>query len=92
MRLVMPAEFIRLPARMKNGTASSGNESMPFTMRWITTKSGTVPVAITKISDDPAIAMATGIPEPIRPRNSSLNAPGLTSDFPSRLSTRPGYR
>mgnify|MGYP003693571225 CR=1 FL=1 len=28
MRLVMPALFIRLPARMKNGTASSGKLSM----------------------------------------------------------------
>jgi len=37
MRLVMPAEFIRLPAMMKNGTASSGKLSMPLTMRCITT-------------------------------------------------------
>jgi hypothetical protein len=40
MRLVIPAEFIRLPARMKNGTASSGNESMPPAMRCRITKSG----------------------------------------------------
>ena len=26
MRLVMPAEFIRLPAKMKNGTANNGNK------------------------------------------------------------------
>jgi hypothetical protein len=47
MRWVMPAEFIRLPARMKNGTASRGNESSPPTMRWITTKSGMLPDTIT---------------------------------------------
>ena len=71
---------------MKNGTASSGNESMPFTIRWMTTKSGTVPVAITKISDEPAIAIATGIPVPISARKSSLNAPGLTEQLsPRRL-------
>ena len=32
---------------MKNGTARSGKLSIPFTMRWITTKSGTVPDSIT---------------------------------------------
>ena len=47
MRLVMPAEFIRLPAKMKNGTASSGKLSTPPYMRWITTKSGMVPDSIT---------------------------------------------
>src|SRR6266852_6240949 len=40
MRLVIPAEFIRLPARMKNGTASSGKLSRPPAMRWRITKSG----------------------------------------------------
>ena len=29
MRFVMPAEFIRFPAQMKNGTASRGKESTP---------------------------------------------------------------
>ena len=43
MRPVMPATFIRLPARMKNGTASSGNDSMPAIMRCATTTSGTLP-------------------------------------------------
>jgi hypothetical protein len=33
MRLVMPALFIRLPARMKKGTASSGKLSMPEIIR-----------------------------------------------------------
>ena len=32
MRVVMPAVFIKWPARMKNGTAISGKELMPFTM------------------------------------------------------------
>src|SRR5688500_5261710 len=83
----MPAEFIRLPARIKNGTASNGNESMPLTIRWITTKSGTRPVAITKISDEPAIAMATGMPDPISTRNSSLKLAGLI-ECPSRCALR----
>jgi hypothetical protein len=43
MRVVMPALFIRLPARMKKGTASSGKLSMPLTMRWMTTKGGRLP-------------------------------------------------
>jgi len=47
MRLVMPAEFIRLPARMKNGMARSGKLSIPLTMRCSTTKSGTLPEART---------------------------------------------
>ncbi len=44
MRFVMPALFIRLPARMKKGTASSGKLSMPPIMRWTTTKGGTSPL------------------------------------------------
>ena len=47
MRFVMPALFIRLPARMKNGTASSGKLSMPATMRWMTTNDGVSPVQAT---------------------------------------------
>jgi hypothetical protein len=39
----MPALFIRLPARMKNGTASSGKLSMPLTIRWMTTNGGRLP-------------------------------------------------
>jgi hypothetical protein len=45
MRPVMPATFIRLPARMKNGTASSGKLSTPAIMRWARITSGTVPLA-----------------------------------------------
>ena len=44
MRPVTPAMFIRLPARMKNGTASSGKLSTPAIMRWATITSGTMPV------------------------------------------------
>jgi len=44
MRLVMPALFIRLPARMKNGTASSGKLSMPLIIRCTTTIGGVLPV------------------------------------------------
>src|SRR5204862_2785836 len=77
MRVVMPPTFIRLPARMKNGTASSGKLSMPPIMRWMTTNGGGLPATITNSSDAPAIAMATGMPAPINARNSSLKAPGL---------------
>ena len=44
MRFVMPALFIRLPARMKKGTASKGKLSMPLTMRCTTTKGGRLPL------------------------------------------------
>jgi hypothetical protein len=44
---VIPAEFIRFPAQMKNGTASSGNESTPPYIRWMTTKSGMLPDTMT---------------------------------------------
>ena len=47
MRVVIPPTFIRLPARMKKGTASSGKLSMPPIMRWMTTKGGVLPLAIT---------------------------------------------
>src|SRR4051812_29931929 len=68
MRLVMPAEFMRLPAQMKNGTARSGNESTPPYIRWMTTKSGIVPEYMTKASEATAIAMATGNPLTISAR------------------------
>ena len=44
IRLVIPAEFIRLPARMKKGTAINGKLSTPPTIRWRTTKSGRFPM------------------------------------------------
>jgi hypothetical protein len=39
-RSVMPVMFIRLPARMKNGTASSGNDWVAPYMRCMATVSG----------------------------------------------------
>ncbi len=69
IRSVMPAVFIRLPARMKNGTASSGNESTPLTIRCATTASGTEPVTMMKIAEEPASAIATGIPREIIPNS-----------------------
>ena len=71
MRSVMPAVFMRLPARMKNGTASNGNESTPLIMRWITTSSGTLPSRNRKMMDEPASAMATGNPTAIMPNNAT---------------------
>src|SRR6476620_10400530 len=45
MRLLMPPEFISSPARMKNGTASSGKLSMPATRfcasSWVSQKPST---------------------------------------------------
>jgi hypothetical protein len=41
----MPALFIRLPAKMKNGTASSGKLSMPLIIRCTTTIDGVLPVS-----------------------------------------------
>src|SRR5690349_21512914 len=73
MRLVMPALFIRLPARMKNGTASSGKLSMPLTMRWTTTNGGRLPDSRMKRRAEPAMAMATGSPPPMRPRKMILS-------------------
>jgi len=43
MRPVTPAMFIRLPARMKNGTASRGKLSTPAIMRWASVTSGVMP-------------------------------------------------
>src|SRR5207249_1255485 len=68
MRVVMPAMFIRLPARMKKGTASSGNDSMPAIMRCATTMSGTEPETRMKVSEAPAMATATGRPKSINAR------------------------
>src|SRR6185503_665745 len=62
MRLVMPAWFIKLPARMKNGTASSGKLSMPPIMRCTTTNGGRLPLTRMYASEAPAIARATGTP------------------------------
>src|SRR3954471_459920 len=73
MRFVMPALFIRLPARMKKGTASSGKLSMPLTMRWITTNGGRPPLSRMNSSEAPAMAMATGMPPAIRERNRILS-------------------
>src|SRR5678816_4263277 len=58
----MPALFIRLPARMKKGTASSGKLSMPLTIRWMTTNGGRLPETRMYTSDAPAMAIATGRP------------------------------
>ena len=40
----MPAEFIRLPAKMKKGTASSGKLSTPPTIRCTTVMGGIEPL------------------------------------------------
>ena len=84
MRVVMPAEFIRLPARMKNGTAISGKELMPLTML-ARTMIGGMPLVMTKASEDSARAKATGTPMTIRTSSNRIMiridmAAGLQSD------------
>src|SRR5213075_1589366 len=69
MRPVTPAMFMRLPARMKNGTASSGKLSTPAIMRCASVTSGVMPVTRMYTSDDVAIASATGRPSSISNRN-----------------------
>src|SRR6186713_3380422 len=69
MRPVTPAMVIRLPARMKNGTASSGKLSTPAIMRCASITSGVMPVTRIYNSDDTAIASATGRPTSINSRN-----------------------
>src|SRR6478735_9259521 len=75
MRPVTPAMFIRLPARMKNGTASSGKLSTPAIIRCASVTSGVMPVTRMYTSDDTAMASATGRPSSI----SSKNPPSSSS-------------
>src|SRR5712675_58475 len=58
--------FMRFPARMKNGTASSGKLSTPAIMRCASVTSGVIPVTRIYSSDEVAIASATGRPSSIR--------------------------
>src|SRR5882724_8980621 len=69
MRRVTPAMFIRLRARMKKGTASSGKLSTPAIIRCAKVTSGVMPVTRIYRSDDVAIDSATGRPSSIRIRN-----------------------
>src|SRR5450631_4235622 len=78
MRPVTPAMFIKLPARMKNGTASSGKLSTPAIMRCASVTSGVMPVTRMYNSDDVAIASATG-----RPRSISIRNPPRSSSIAS---------
>src|SRR6266700_2101754 len=80
MRPVTPAMFIRLPARMKNGTASSGKLSTPESMRCASVTSGVMPVTRIYNSDDVAIDSATG-----RPRSISIRNPPSSSSIASTL-------
>ena len=58
----MPVEFIKLPAKMKNGTASNGKLCVAVTIFWMATVGGMVPVS-TKTGIEASIrANATGMP------------------------------
>src|SRR6202008_3157885 len=61
--------FMRLPARMKNGTASSGKLSTPAIMRCASVTSGVMPATRIYTSDEAAMASATGRPSSISSRN-----------------------
>ncbi|MOA01191.1 hypothetical protein D3C78_1205820 [compost metagenome] len=67
--------FIRFPARMKNGTARSGNDSMPAIIRCATTTSGTLPETRMNSSDAPTMDTATGRPRIINSRNVPIKMP-----------------
>src|SRR6266550_1697529 len=82
MRPVTPAMFIRLPARMKKGTASNGKLSTPAIMRCASVTSGVMPVTRMYKSDDVAIASATGRPSSISIRNPPSSS-SMTSAFRS---------
>src|SRR3954469_2848574 len=82
MRPVTPAMFMRLPARMKNGTASSGKLSTPAIMSSASVTSAVTPLTRMSSSDDAAMAIATGTPSSIStrkpPSNSSMKLPFKT--------------
>src|SRR5882724_229170 len=82
MRPVTPAMFIRLPARMKKGTASSGKLSTPAIMRCASVTSGVIPVMRMYSSDDVAMASATGRPSSISTRNAPSSS-SMASAFRS---------
>ena len=84
MRLVMPAEFIRLPARMKKGTASSGKLSTPPTMRCTTVSGGIEPETQMYISEASIIASAIGSPV-----ESAATKPPSRSEFTAPPPARP---
>src|SRR6266699_1654550 len=92
MRPVTPAMFMRLPARMKKGTASSGKLSTPAIMRCASVTSGVMPVTRMYNSDEAAIASATGKPSSISIRNppssSSIGSPFRSVECAGALQDR----
>src|ERR1043166_1802338 len=72
MRFVIPAELIRLPARMKNGTASSGKLSRPPAIRCRITKSGMLAMKCVYSSEENASAMNTGMPASSVAKNTKI--------------------
>src|SRR5438552_889806 len=82
MRPVTPAMFMRLPARMKKGTASNGKLSTPAIMRCASVTSGVMPVMKMYSSDDVAMASATGRPSSISTRNAPSSS-SMASAFRS---------
>src|SRR5574340_789710 len=62
-RSAMPPRFMSSPARMKNGIAMSGNESMPLNMLLGTTRSGAAS-PMTKVASTDAMPMENTIGTP----------------------------
>src|SRR5260221_2592065 len=92
MRPVTPAMFMRLPARMKKGTASSGKLSTPAIMRCASVTSGVMRVTRMYNGDEAAIASATGSPSTISIRNppssSSIGSPFRSVECAGALQDR----
>jgi len=63
---VIPPAFINSPARIKNGTASKGNEFNDINNLWGIKSGETSPSPMTAKVPEIAMAKATGIPEKSR--------------------------
>src|SRR3954452_10042984 len=74
MREVIPPEFMRLPARMKNGIARSEYESAPTRTRCARSENGSPPCTTMASSDAMPMAKAIGTPTRIKPTNPTISA------------------
>ncbi len=76
-RWVIPVTFIRLPARIKNGTARSGKLCVAVTIFWITTVGGIAPVITKTGMEARPSAKATGIPQ----MRKTVNKPAINNSI-----------
>src|SRR4051794_25408719 len=73
MRLASPPVFITSPARMKNGTAISGNESTPLMTFCAMIWESNMPSVVISAMPQMISANAIGIPIAIAPSKESVN-------------------